>query len=66
MLVQDGQTVIEGAREIRSTSLRLLATILQRFSTSLDFNQLWPRFFKAIESCLKKLPIEVRYLSRAL
>ena len=50
---------MEGSREIRSLTLRLLAIIFQRFPTSLDLNPLWSDLLIAANSSLEKLPTEV-------
>ena len=50
---------MEGAREIRSTALRLLASLWSRFPQGADYNPLWPRFFSVAEPIMQRLAIEV-------
>ena len=51
---------VEGAREVRSSTLRLLADLWTRFPAGADYNPLWPRFFAVVEPIAQRLPIEVR------
>ena len=51
---------MEGAREIRSLSLRLLAALFQHFPESIDLNPLWPRLLTSIQAVVDRLPIEVQ------
>lgn len=46
-------------RDVRSTALRLLAAVWQRYPGMADFNPLWPRFFRVTAPILERLPTEV-------
>lgn len=48
----------EGAKEVRSRSLRLAAAVLERFPTSCDYRFLWPRLLAATQPLLPRLAAE--------
>ncbi|PRW58885.1 small subunit processome component 20-like protein [Chlorella sorokiniana] len=48
----------EGAKEVRSRSLRLAAAVLDRFPTSCDYCFLWPRLLAATQPLLPRLAAE--------
>lgn len=49
----------EGDRELRSGTLKLLATIIRRFPAAVDFSPLWPRFLAAAAPLMPRLVAEV-------
>lgn len=49
------------SRSLRSSALRFWATVLQRFPEGLDYNCFWPRFLKAVEPQMERMPTEVRF-----
>ena len=55
-------TWAEGARQLRSRSLRLVAEALRRFPDTVDYGFLWPRLFAAVEPLIARIPTEVRLL----
>lgn len=60
-LLGDGPTaaeLVEGAKEIRSRSLRLVAAVLERFPTAADYRFLWPRLLAAAQPLLPRLAAE--------
>lgn len=50
--------LVEGAKEVRSRSLRLAAAVLERFPTSCDYRFLWPRLLAAAQPLLPRLAAE--------
>ncbi len=63
----DLEAPAEGARELRSKSLLLLASALRRFPAATDYGPLWPRLFTAAAPLMPCFVIEVcrwRPLSR--
>jgi len=49
----------EGARQLRSGCLRLIAEALRRFPDTIDYEFLWPRLFGATEPLVARIPAEV-------
>jgi U3 small nucleolar RNA-associated protein 20 len=49
----------EGAKEIRGRCLRLLASALTRFPSSIDYNFLWPRLLETASHLMPRLALEV-------
>jgi hypothetical protein len=49
----------EGDRELRSGTLKLMATIIRRFPGAVDFSPLWSRFFTAVAPLMPRLVAEV-------
>ena len=49
----------EGARQLRSGCLRLIAEALRRFPDTIDYGFLWPRLFGATEPLIARIPTEV-------
>lgn len=60
--MQAGQqgTAEEGARELRSGALGVIASVLWRFPQAADYAPLWPRLFAAAEPLLPRLVAEVQ------
>jgi hypothetical protein len=50
--------LVEGAKEVRGRSLRLVAAVLERFPTSADYGYLWPRLLAAVQPLLPRLAAE--------
>jgi U3 small nucleolar RNA-associated protein 20 len=48
----------EASREVRATSLKILAQVWTRFPAATDFNPLWPHFFAATAPLLARLQPE--------
>lgn len=48
----------EGAKEVRTLSLRLIASIIERFPTAVDYTFFWPELFSAIEPLVGRLTLE--------
>lgn len=49
----------EGARELRSGALGVIASVLRRFPAAADYSALWPRFFVAAAPLMPRLVAEV-------
>ena len=51
-------TSAEGARQLRSGCLRLVAEALRRFPDTIDYGFMWPRLFAATEPLIARIPTE--------
>ena len=57
-LLEGSLTDEEGAKDVRSRTLRLLAEVMERFPSSCDYSFLWPRLFAATDFFVDRIPVE--------
>ena len=60
------ENTAEGARQLRSGCLRLVAEALRRFPDAVDYGFLWPRLFAASDPLMARIPVEVSHNSDAV